>query len=110
MARLSYVVGAISHRSPLCLPRSLNPLGPSSQQRTVLAASAQLPSLTVLTKVAPRYKVEQYDNNPILSFTYLRVKAKVLLDTKELEIYIDQGASRTIVDRKFLKSLDYTIE
>lgn len=50
------------------------------------------------------------NNSPISSYIYIRVNTKLNLNGSVVEVYIDSGTGRTLIGRKFLKTLEYTIK
>ncbi|KAK1836191.1 hypothetical protein QBC39DRAFT_248716, partial [Podospora conica] len=55
--------------------------------------------------------IEETDNSPLSSYTYLRVKARVSLDIKDGEIYFDPGVRRSYIDKALLKLIPgYKVE
>ncbi|KAK1831606.1 hypothetical protein QBC39DRAFT_234841, partial [Podospora conica] len=52
---------------------------------------------------APIKLIEEADNSPLSSYTYLRIKARIFLDIKDGEIYFNPGIRRLYIDKAFLK-------
>ena len=53
---------------------------------------------------------ESNDKSLRASFTYLRVKARAQPTIDDVEVYLDLGASCSIIGLLFLNTLDYVIE
>ncbi|KHE80798.1 hypothetical protein GE21DRAFT_1275918 [Neurospora crassa] len=63
-------------------------------------------------KEAPKETTEAVNKNPLSSFTHLRIAVRPNLErnTNIDEVYIDNGAARTIIGRPFLEQLEHTIK
>ena len=46
----------------------------------------------------------------ITTFTYLYVIARTLPDIEDIEVYLDPGVSKSIIDVIFLQVLEYKVE
>ncbi len=72
-------------------------------------AQLQLPALAFEIKDAPK-TAESNDKSLRASFTYLRVKARAQPTVDDVEVYLDLGASCSIIGLSFFNTLDYIIE
>ena len=54
--------------------------------------------------------MEDIEDLVMTTFTYLRVVARTSPDVENIEVYLDPGTSKSIIDIIFLQALEYKVE
>jgi uncharacterized CHY-type Zn-finger protein len=96
-------------------PEALAPVKsiPAKESQTDSSTTVDVdyaPSTTYKVREAPTEAIEKADDSLLSSFTYLRIKARASPDGEDVEICVDPGTGRSIIDRKFLMTLKHSIE
>jgi hypothetical protein len=96
-------------------PEALTPVKPISAKENQTDSSTAVDvdhadSTTYKVREAPTEAIEKADDSLLSSFTYLRIKARANPDGEDVEICVDPGTGRSIIDRKFLMTLKHSIE
>ncbi|KAK3681826.1 hypothetical protein B0T22DRAFT_523186 [Podospora appendiculata] len=60
-------------------------------------------------QIAPAQLLEEADSSPMSSYTHLRVQARASEKSANMEVCLDPGAGRSLVDSRFLKQLRHSV-
>ena len=64
-----------------------------------------------VVKEAPEPAKENVEDPAMTTFTHLRITARTSLEAiEDIEVYLDPGASKSIIDITFLQALEHKVE
>ena len=75
---------------------------------TVLRDTAHYINSLLITE-AKIYEEEKSNKGLLTGFIYLRIVVKTTPDSPNVEVYVDLRVGKTIIDRKFLNTFEYSI-
>ena len=78
------------------------------EENTVFNVNATTDNFIV--KEAPEPTAEDTEDPTMTTFTHLRVAARTSPDAEDVEVCLDPGASKSIIDATFLQALEHKVE
>ena len=101
--------------STLRRPTNLASLLAEVEQQTALVQKEENTTYNTITddfvvKEAPKPAEENVEDPAMTTFTYLRVAARTSPGMEDVEVCLDPGASKSIIDAIFLQALEHKVE